>query len=79
MQVIYRITGLDGDATEESIESIVDDEELLSQKLSQVLEDKIKTREGNQLCGIEVLLNTVGFLFFKVSTNSLYTKIISYR
>ena len=78
MQVIYRITGLDGDATEESIESIVDDEELLSQKLSQVLEDKIKTREGNQLCGIEVLLNTVGFLFFKVSTNSLYTKIISY-
>lgn len=52
----YRITGLDGEATEETIDNLVDDDEVLALQLSKALAENVESRDGHTMCGIEVLL-----------------------
>lgn len=46
MQVTYRITGLDGEATEETIDNLVDDDEVLALQLSKALAENVESRDG---------------------------------
>ena len=42
----YRITGLDGEATEETIDNLVDDDEVLALSLSKALAENVESRDG---------------------------------
>ena len=65
MVVIFRLTGLDGEATEDRIESLPDDSDELDgdlekkYELAQVLSKKFTGFDGEESSGIGILLDRV--------------------
>lgn len=59
MRIVYRITGFDGEAQEELVDSIVDEEQTNCLSLSRVLFQSLRDENNQETFGLTTLLDII--------------------
>ncbi|KAL4455053.1 hypothetical protein ABPG74_006435 [Tetrahymena malaccensis] len=77
MKIVYRITGFDGEAHEELVDQIVDEDQQTCSQLSKVLFDLFMDETGKETCGLASLIEIIKQIYSDSEQKSKLLSIIT--